>query len=111
MLLQIILFIPSYREGFPNTILEAGALGIPSIVTRINGMIDLIEDRKTGFVCDVKSADSLYAAMLMAYALGKDEYKQLSENVYAKVKNNFDSEYVKKFFLEDRNRLTVHLRK
>ena len=103
--------IPSYREGFPNTILEAGALGIPSIVTRINGMIDLIEDRKTGFVCDVKSADSLYAAMLMAYALGKDEYKQLSENVYAKVKNNFDSEYVKKFFLEDRNRLTVHLRK
>ena len=47
----------------------------------------------------------------MAYALGKDEYKQLSENVYAKVKNNFDSEYVKKFFLEDRNRLTVHLRK
>ena len=103
--------IPSYREGFPNTILEAGALGIPSIVTRINGMINLIEDRKTGFVCDVKSADSLYAAMLMAYALGKDEYKQLSENVYAKVKNNFDSEYVKKFFLEDRNRLTVHLRK
>ena len=36
------LVLPSYREGFPNTILEAGALGIPSIVTRINGMIDLI---------------------------------------------------------------------
>lgn len=33
---------PSYREGFPNTVLEAGAMGLPSIVTDINGSREII---------------------------------------------------------------------
>lgn len=33
---------PSYREGFPNTVLEAGAMGLPSIVTDINGAREII---------------------------------------------------------------------
>ena len=34
--------MPSYREGFPNTVLEAGAMGLPSIVTDINGSREIV---------------------------------------------------------------------
>ena len=36
------LVFPSYREGFPNVVLEAGAMGLPSIVTDINGSREII---------------------------------------------------------------------
>ena len=99
------LVLPSYREGFPNTILEAGALGIPSIVTRINGMIDLIVEGKTGFVCEIKSADTLYCAMTKALTQTNEEYKTMSYNVYTTVKNDFDTEYIKECFYNNRQEL------
>ncbi len=99
------LVLPSYREGFPNTILEAGALGIPSIVTRINGMIDLIVESKTGFVCEIKSADTLYCAMTKALTQTNEEYKTMSYNVYTTVKNDFDAEYIKECFYNNRQEL------
>lgn len=99
------LVLPSYREGFPNTILEAGALGIPSIVTRINGMIDLIVEGKTGFVCEIKSADTLYCVMTKALTQTNEEYKTMSYNVYTTVKNDFDAEYIKECFYNNRQEL------
>lgn len=99
------LVLPSYREGFPNTILEAGALGIPSIVTRINGMIDLIVEGKTGFVCEIKSADTLYCAMTKVLTQTNEEYKTMSYNVYTTVKNDFDAEYIKECFYNNRQEL------
>jgi len=99
------LVLPSYREGFPNTILEAGALGIPSIVTRINGMIDLIVEGKTGFVCEIKSADTLYCAMTKALTQTNEEYKTMSYKVYTTVKNDFDAEYIKECFYNNRQEL------
>ena len=55
--------MPSYREGFPNTVLEAGAMGLPSIVTDINGSREIIENEKNGLIVPSKNADALYAAM------------------------------------------------
>ncbi len=43
-----VLAFPSYREGFPNVPLEAGALGLPAIVTNINGSNEIIEDGVNG---------------------------------------------------------------
>lgn len=39
---------PSYREGFPNTPIQAGAMGIPTIVTDINGSNEIIKDNLNG---------------------------------------------------------------
>lgn len=97
--------LPSYREGFPNTILEAGALGIPSIVTRINGMTDLIDDLETGFVCDIRSAESLCHSMKLAIEMNQKEYSNMSSCIYTKVKKYFDSEFIKSEFLKNRNSL------
>jgi len=54
---------PSYREGFPNTVLEAGAMGLPSIVTDINGSREIIVQGKNGIIIPPKNEDALYEAM------------------------------------------------
>ncbi len=57
------LVFPSYREGFPNVVLEAGAMGLPSIVTDINGCNEVIEEGVNGVIIPSKDADALYDAM------------------------------------------------
>ena len=54
---------PSYREGFPNVVLEAGAMGLPSIVTDINGSREIIEEGKNGMIIPIKNSEAIYAAM------------------------------------------------
>lgn len=54
---------PSYREGFPNVVLEAGAMGLPSIVTDINGSREIIEEGKNGTIIPIKNSEAIYAAM------------------------------------------------
>lgn len=55
---------PSYREGFPNTVMEAGAMDLPSIVTDINGSREIIENGVNGIIIPPKNVDALYEAML-----------------------------------------------
>jgi glycosyltransferase involved in cell wall biosynthesis len=55
---------PSYREGFPNTVMEAGAMGLPSIVTDINGSREIIINGENGIIIPSKDPDALYTAML-----------------------------------------------
>ncbi len=55
--------LASYREGFPNVVIEAGAMGLPQIVTDINGAREIIEDGKNGVIVPSKDSDALYEAM------------------------------------------------
>jgi len=55
--------LPSYREGFPNTVLEAGAMGLPSIVTDINGSREIIMENENGYIVPPRDADALLTAM------------------------------------------------
>lgn len=57
------LVFPSYREGFPNVVLQAGSMGLPSIVTDINGCNEIIEDSKNGLIIPVKDTEALIQAM------------------------------------------------
>ncbi|MEZ4972134.1 MAG: glycosyltransferase family 4 protein [Cyclobacteriaceae bacterium] len=54
---------PSYREGFPNAVLQAGSLERPSIVSNINGCNEIIEDGRTGLIVRPKDVVSLSEAM------------------------------------------------
>lgn len=58
------LVFPSYREGFPNVVLQAGAMELPSIVTDINGCNEIIEDGRNGLVIPAKNEEALYQAKL-----------------------------------------------
>lgn len=54
---------PSYREGFPNVVLQAGAMGLPCIVTDINGSNEIIDDGVNGLVIPSHSVVRLFEAM------------------------------------------------
>ena len=54
---------PSYREGFPNVVLEAGAMNLPSIVTDINGSREIIENNYNGIIIPPANETSLTNAM------------------------------------------------
>ncbi|MCB4234512.1 glycosyltransferase family 4 protein [Kaistella anthropi] len=57
------LVFPSYREGFPNVVMQAGAMELPAIVTDINGCNEIIEEGKNGMIIPVKDVAALQSAM------------------------------------------------
>jgi glycosyltransferase involved in cell wall biosynthesis len=57
------LVFPSYREGFPNVVLQAGAMGLPSIVTDINGSNEIIIEGENGTIVPVKNTELLLESM------------------------------------------------
>jgi glycosyltransferase involved in cell wall biosynthesis len=58
------LVFPTYREGFPNVVMQAGAMGLPSIVTDINGCNEIIIEGENGTIIPAKSESHLREAML-----------------------------------------------
>ena len=58
-----VLVLPSYREGFPNVVLEAGAMGLPVVVTDVNGADEVITEGYNGLIVPRRDADALYKAM------------------------------------------------
>lgn len=56
--------LPSLREGFPNVVLEAAGMGIPSIVTDATGCVDSVVDGVTGIIVPVNNVDALARAMV-----------------------------------------------
>ena len=57
------LVLPSWREGFPNVVIEAGAMDLASIVTNINGSREIVSNNRNGLIVPVQDAESLYFAM------------------------------------------------
>ena len=85
---------PSYREGFPNTVLEAGAMGLPSIVTDINGSREIIEDGKNGVIVPSKDEQALYEAMKkMVEDQGLRE--QMAANARPMIADRFEQGFVR----------------
>ena len=58
------LVFPSYREGFPNVVLQAGAMKLPSIVTDINGCNEIIQNSINGVIIPPRDKESLINAMI-----------------------------------------------
>ncbi len=60
-----IICLPSYREGLPKVLLEAAAIGRPLIATNAPGCREIVKDGYNGALVEMKSADSLYNAVIM----------------------------------------------
>ncbi len=85
--------MPSYREGFPNTVLEAGAMGLPSVVTDINGSREIVTDGKNGLIVPPRDADALYHAMKRM--LNDDEARQrMAHEARPMIASRFDRDFV-----------------
>jgi glycosyltransferase involved in cell wall biosynthesis len=69
-----LLVLPSYREGFNTALLEAAAMGLPVVATRIPGCVDAVQDGETGLLVPVRDAQALRAAI--ATYLGDPELRR-----------------------------------
>lgn len=84
---------PSYREGFPNTVMEAGAMGLPSIVTDINGSREIIIDGKNGVIIPSKDVEALYHAM-EEMITNSDKTKEYADNAREMIASRFERGFV-----------------
>ena len=86
---------PSYREGFPNTVLEAGAMGLPSIVTDINGSREIIVEGENGVIVPSHDANALFDAMLNMMK-DKDARQKMAGNARQMIASRFEQGFVRK---------------
>ena len=96
--------MPSYREGFGLTVVEAGAMGIPVICTNIPGPTDAIHDQETGLIIEKKNVEALRTAILKIYS-DPEMAKKLGQAGYENVKTNYEQKRLFKYILQDRDRL------
>lgn len=74
-----VLVFPSYREGFPNVPMQAGSMGLPSIVTNINGCNEIIQDDVNGIIIPPKDTSALENAMIELLE-NNEKREQLAQN-------------------------------
>jgi len=94
------LAFPSYREGFPNVVMQAGAMGLPSIVSDINGCNEIIVEGENGLIIPPKNVEKLKEKML-TLARDKNLYIKLKENSRRMIKNRYEQSMVWKALLEE----------
>ncbi|HKI60827.1 MAG TPA: glycosyltransferase family 4 protein [Mariprofundaceae bacterium] len=94
MLAANCIVLPSYREGLPRTMLEGASLGKPLIATDVPGCRDVIEDRVTGFLCELKNCSDLAEKMEKMIHLPPTERATMGELGREKVIREFDEKIV-----------------
>lgn len=92
-----VLLLPSYREGFGNVVIEAGAVGTPAIVSDIPGPTDTIDRDKTALVVPVKNASALAEAMKQIRGM---DCAAMGRNAAEFAKEKFDSNVLCQKILE-----------
>jgi lipopolysaccharide/colanic/teichoic acid biosynthesis glycosyltransferase len=83
--------LPSYREGLPNVILEAAAAGIPAVASNICGIVDAVEDGRTGLLHEPRNVDALLAR-LRTLAADPVLRRTLGQAAKARVERDFQPE-------------------
>ncbi len=82
-----VFILPSYREGFPNVVLQAGAMELPSIVTNINGSNEIIKDEFNGLIIEPQNENHLYIAIeryILDNNLRNNHKKKIRQNIIQK---------------------------
>lgn len=85
-----ILVLPSYREGFPNVVLQAGAMKLPVIATDINGCNEVVEKDFNGWLVPARDAKALKKTMLLAMQTSESERIRMGEQARERIKKRFE---------------------
>ena len=98
------LVFPSYREGFPGVVLQAGAMGLPGIVTDINGCNEIIIEGINGIIIPPKDEQALYNGMC-SFVENKDKVKEMAGNSRKLIASRFDQNMLWQALLEEYQKL------
>ena len=86
--------LPSYREGAPRTLIEAASMGRPIIATDVPGCRAVVEDEKTGLLCEVRSSESLSRTMDRFLRLSQEARVAMGVAGRHKMEREFDERLV-----------------
>lgn len=103
------LVFPSYREGFPNVVMQAGAMGLPSIVSNINGCNEIIKQNKNGIIIPVKNSDAIFEAMKNMIQ-DAELYNDLKCNSRQMITSQFEQKLVWEALLKEYKELEASVR-
>lgn len=104
-----VLAFPSYREGFPNVVMQAGAMGLPGIVTDINGCNEIIEEGVNGTIIPVRDKDALYSSM-RKMIIEEDWRKSMAQNSRKIIKENYERQEIWKALLKEYKELELEMK-
>ncbi len=99
-----VLCLPSYREGFGNVVLEAAVMGVPTVGTRIIGLVDAVEDGRTGILVPAKNPGAL-AAALECLRRSPQQRRKLGEAARTRAISQFGAERMSRAVLAEYERL------
>jgi len=94
------LVFPSYREGFPNVVMQAGAMGLPSIVSDINGCNEIIVNKENGLIISVKNEIAIQSAMKQL-SLDNQMYKRMKNNSRTMIKQRYEQKVIWELILKE----------
>lgn len=97
--------LPSYREGFPNVVMEAGAMGLPSIVTDINGSNEIIIPHENGLIVPPRDGDTLYRVM-RSFVLHPQEARLMALKARMLILSRYDRAQIWEALLKEYNGLS-----
>lgn len=89
-----VVVLPSYREGTPRTLLEAGAMGRPLVATDVPGCRQAVADGENGFLCKPQNPEDLAQKLLLMCALSRAERLEMGTRARLFVEKNFDEKLV-----------------
>jgi glycosyltransferase involved in cell wall biosynthesis len=98
------LAFPSYREGFPNVVMQSGAMGLYSIVSDINGCNEIVQEGVNGTIIPTKNAEALY--MAMKQVLDKKDLLSKEKSTYRDmIKKRYERSFVWNELLKEYQKL------
>lgn len=93
--------MPSYHEGMSNVNLESAANGRPVITTNVPGCRETVDDGRTGFLVDARSAESLINGVERFLSLPYEQKVLMGQMARKKVEKEFDRQIVVDSYLKE----------
>lgn len=99
------LIFPSYREGFPNVVMQAGALELPAVASNINGCNEIIKNNKNGIIISVKNKDQIYNALIKLMS-DVNLYNKMKSEARENIVQHYDQKLIWNAILTEYRELT-----
>jgi len=90
--------LPSYREGLPTVLLEAGLMAKPSIATDVQGCRDVITDGMNGYMIRPRDGNDLYRACRKAILMPQPQRMEMGKMARQNVLTRFEKDVILKMY-------------
>jgi glycosyltransferase involved in cell wall biosynthesis len=99
MNLADIFVFPSHREGFPNVLLQSGAMGLPIVCSRIAGNVDIVTNNETGLIFEMQNEEDLLKKLQFAIEHPSKTH-EMAKRLQQDVRENYRQENIWQKILE-----------